>query len=140
MVLDNARDSDQVRPLLPGSAGSLVVVTSRPRLTGLIASEGAYPLTVNLMPVADARQLLAGRVGPGRVEAEPEAVREIIARCAQLPLALSIVAARAASHPDVLDGRDSGGAARRLEAAWRRSPMVTAPQTCGPSSPGLTSG
>ena len=99
VVLDNARDAEQVRPLLPGSAGSLVVVTSRPRLTGLIASEGAYPLTVNLMPVADARQLLARRVGPRRVEAEPEAVTDIIARCAQLPLALSIVAARAASHP-----------------------------------------
>ena len=99
VVLDNARDAEQVRPLLPGSAGSLVVVTSRLRLTGLIAAEGAYPLTVNLMPVADARQLLAGRVGPGRVEAEREAVTEIITRCAQLPLALSIVAARAASHP-----------------------------------------
>lgn len=99
VMLDNARDSDQVRPLLPGSAGSLVLVTSRPRLTGLIASDGAHPLTVNLMPVADARQLLARRVGPGRVEAEPEAIGEIIARCAQLPLALSIVAARAAAHP-----------------------------------------
>jgi hypothetical protein len=99
VVLDNARDSDQVRPLLPGSAGSLVLVTSRPRLTELIAAEGAHPLTVNLMPVADARQLLAHRLGPGRVEAEPEAVRDIIAMCVRLPLALSIVAARAAAHP-----------------------------------------
>jgi tetratricopeptide (TPR) repeat protein len=99
VVLDNARDSDQVRPLLPGPGGSLVLVTSRPQLTGLIAAQGAHPLTVNLMPVAEGRQLLAHRLGPGRVEAEPEAVREIIAMCARLPLALSIVAARAATHP-----------------------------------------
>ncbi len=99
VVLDNARDADQVRPLLPGSPGSSVVVTSRSRLTGLIA-DGAHPLTVGLFTLADAREMLAGRLGAARVEAQPEAVEQIIARCARLPLALSIVAARAAAHPD----------------------------------------
>lgn len=99
VVLDNVRDSDQVRPLLPGSAGCVALVTSRVRLSGLITAEGARPLTVDLLPVADARQLLARRIGLKRVEAEHGAVDEIIAMCAQLPLALSIVAARAATHP-----------------------------------------
>jgi tetratricopeptide (TPR) repeat protein len=99
VLLDNARDSAQVRPLLPGSAGCVTLITSRIRLTGLVAAEGARPLTVDLLPAADARQLLARRIGLGRVEAEPGAVNEIIAMCARLPLALSIVAARAASYP-----------------------------------------
>ena len=99
VVLDNARDADQVRPLLPGSPGCAVVVTSRNRLTSLIAAEGARPLTLDLLTFAEARQLLAGRIGAGRVAAEPPAVEEIITSCARLPLALSIVAARAAAHP-----------------------------------------
>jgi tetratricopeptide (TPR) repeat protein len=98
VVLDNARDIDQIRPLLPGSPGSMVVVTSRNQLTGLIA-EGARPLTLDLLPVADARRLLAGRLGQSRVAAQPQAAEEIIIRCARLPLALAIVAARATSHP-----------------------------------------
>jgi len=99
VVLDNARDTGQVRPLLPGSPGSSVVVTSRNRLTSLIA-DGAHPLTVGLFTLTDAREMLARRLGADRVAAQPEAVQQIIARCARLPLALSIVAARAAAHPD----------------------------------------
>ena len=97
VVLDNARDAEQVRPLLPGASGCVVVVTSRSQLIGLVA-EGAHPLPLDLLPVAEARQLLAGRLGAGRVAAEPRAVDEIIAACARLPLALAIVAARAATH------------------------------------------
>lgn len=100
VVLDNARDAEQVRPLLPGSPGCRVLVTSRNQLTSLVAVEGAYPLTLDLLSVAEARQLLAGRVGPDRVDAEPEATEEIITRCARLPLAMVIVAARAATHPE----------------------------------------
>lgn len=96
VVLDNARAAAQVRPLLPGSPGCFVLVTSRTRLTSLIAAEGARPLTVNLLSVAESRELLARRLGVDRVAAEPEPVEEIITLCAQLPLALSIVAARAA--------------------------------------------
>ena len=99
VVLDNARDASQVRPLLPGSPGSSVVVTSRNRLTSLIAA-GAHPLTVGLFTPADARQMLARRLGEDPVAAQPQAVQQIIARCARLPLALSIVAARAAAYPD----------------------------------------
>ncbi len=99
VVLDNARDAEQVRPLLPGSPGCCVVVTSRNRLTGLIAN-GARPLTVDLLTDADAREMLARRLGADRVAAHPQAVQQIIARCARLPLALSIAAARAAAHPD----------------------------------------
>jgi tetratricopeptide (TPR) repeat protein len=99
VVLDNARDADQVWPLLPGSPGCSVVVTSRNRLTSLIAG-GAHPLTVDLLTVTDAYQMLARRVGADRVAAQPQAAQQIIDRCARLPLALSIVAARAAAYPD----------------------------------------
>jgi tetratricopeptide (TPR) repeat protein len=102
VVLDNARDTAQVRPLLPGSPGCVVLVTSRIRLTSLIAAEGARPLTVDLLSVAEAHELLTRRLGPGRLAAEPEPVEEIITLCARLPLALSIVAARAAMHPAFL--------------------------------------
>jgi tetratricopeptide (TPR) repeat protein len=99
VVLDNARDAGQVRPLLPGSPGCLVVVTSRNRLTSLVAAEGARLLTLDVLTAAEARQLLARRIGAARVAAEPGAIEEIITRCARLPLALAIVAARATAHP-----------------------------------------
>jgi DNA-binding SARP family transcriptional activator/tetratricopeptide (TPR) repeat protein len=99
VVLDNARDADQVRPLLPGSPGCLAVVTSRNRLAGLVAAEGAHPIPLDLLAPAEARDLLSHRLGEGRVAAEPDAVEEIITRCARLPLALAIATARAAAHP-----------------------------------------
>ncbi|WP_416971095.1 BTAD domain-containing putative transcriptional regulator [Streptomyces sp. 4F14] len=99
VVLDNARDADQVRPLLPGSPGCLAVVTSRNRLTGLVAAEGAHPIALDLLSPVEARALLGRRLGEERVAAEPDAVREIITRCARLPLALAIATARAAAHP-----------------------------------------
>ncbi|WP_432974272.1 BTAD domain-containing putative transcriptional regulator [Dactylosporangium sp. CA-233914] len=99
LVLDNARDADQVRPLLPGSPGCMVIVTSRNHLTGLAAVEGAVPLVLDAIPAPDARQLLVNRLGSARTAAEPRAVDEIIARCAGLPLALAIAAARASTHP-----------------------------------------
>jgi DNA-binding SARP family transcriptional activator/tetratricopeptide (TPR) repeat protein len=100
VLLDNARDAEQVRPLLPGSAGCLVLVTSRNQLTSLVAGEGARPLSLDLLTNAEARQLLVRRLGSARVNAEPFAVSELIARSAGLPLALAIVAARAASRPE----------------------------------------
>jgi len=99
VVLDNVRDAEQVRPLLPGAPGCLTVVTSRDQLPSLIATEGAMPVMVGLMQESEARAMLVRRVGAARVEAEPDAVTRIIGLCAQLPLALAIVAARAATHP-----------------------------------------
>jgi hypothetical protein len=99
VVLDNARDAEQVRPLLPGAPGCLVVVTSRTQLASLVAAEAAHPVTLDLLSTAEASELLTRRLGAARVAAEPDAVREIIVRCARLPLALSIVAARATTHP-----------------------------------------
>jgi DNA-binding SARP family transcriptional activator len=100
IVLDNARDPDQVRPLLPGAAGCLVLVTSRSQLSGLLATDSAVPLPLDLLPDDEARQLLAARLGTDRMTAEPEAVADVIAVCAGLPLALAVVAARAAARPD----------------------------------------
>jgi len=101
VVLDNARDSDQVRPLLPGAPGCLAVVTSRNRLASLAALEGAHLLPLDLLTRSEARELLARRLGQDRVEADDFAVDEIIAACAGLPLALAIVAGRAASRPNL---------------------------------------
>ncbi|GIH06420.1 SARP family transcriptional regulator [Rhizocola hellebori] len=99
IVLDNAASAEQVRPLLPGTPGCLVVVTSRSQLPGLLAAAGAEPLMLGLLSVSEARQMLAERLGAGRVIAEPQAAGEIIDRCVRLPLALAIVAARAAIRP-----------------------------------------
>lgn len=99
IVLDNARDPDQVRPLLPGSPGSLVVVTSRSQLTGLVVAEGATPLSLDVLTEDEAHELLGRRLGPDVIAAEPAAAAELIALCARLPLALGVAAGRAATRP-----------------------------------------
>jgi len=99
IVLDNALDPAQVRPLLPGSAGCLVLVTSRSQLSGLAAVDGARSLTLDLLTPREASDLLTRRLGADRVAAEPEAAEELIELCARLPLALNITAARAAARP-----------------------------------------
>jgi DNA-binding SARP family transcriptional activator len=99
VLLDNARDADQVRPLLPGSDTCQVVVTSRDSLAGLVAEVFAQPLRLEVLPPPEARRLLAARLGARRIAAEPEAADEIIRTCAGLPLALAIVAARGAAQP-----------------------------------------
>jgi DNA-binding SARP family transcriptional activator/tetratricopeptide (TPR) repeat protein len=101
VLLDNARDAEQVRPLLPGAPGCLTIVTSRNELTSLVATEGAHPLALDLLTADEAHQLLARRLGPARLAAEPDAVDAIVTACAGLPLALAIVAARAATRPAV---------------------------------------
>jgi tetratricopeptide (TPR) repeat protein len=122
VVLDNARDAGQVRPLLPGTATCLVVVTSRSQLPGLVAAEGARPLQLGLLPADQARELLARHLGPDRAAAEPQAVAELIGLCAGLPLALSTVAARAAVQPGLplaalaAELRDACGRLDALEA------------------------
>jgi DNA-binding SARP family transcriptional activator/Tfp pilus assembly protein PilF len=93
IVLDNARDAAQVRLLLPAAPGCLVLVTSRSRLTGLVAADGAQRLTLGLLTQNEARQLLALRLGAARLRAEPDAAAELIGLCARLPLALAIASA-----------------------------------------------
>ncbi|MEU7995022.1 BTAD domain-containing putative transcriptional regulator [Micromonospora sp. NPDC049060] len=119
IVLDNARDADQIRPLLPGGGGCMVVATSRNELTSLVAVEGARPFTLDLLSVEESRQLLTGRLGEERLTTDPQAVSELIACCARLPLALTIIAARAAAHPTFPLSTFSGeltGTQRRLDA------------------------
>ncbi|MFI5965638.1 AfsR/SARP family transcriptional regulator [Streptomyces asoensis] len=99
VVLDNARDSEQVRPLLPASPGCLAIVTSRDELSGLVAAHGARSLTLRPFDAVQARAFLERRLGAERVAAEPGAADEISELCAGLPLALACVAARAAAHP-----------------------------------------
>jgi DNA-binding SARP family transcriptional activator len=99
IVADNARDAAHVRPLLPGTPGCLVLVTSRSQLSGLVAADGAHPVTLDLLSTAEARELLAHRLGQHRIAAQRQAVEDIITSCSRLPLALAIVAARAAIRP-----------------------------------------
>jgi tetratricopeptide (TPR) repeat protein/transcriptional regulator with XRE-family HTH domain len=99
IVLDNARDEAQVRPLLPASPASLVLVTSRAQLSGLAAAEGARLLSLDVLAHEQAVQLLTARTGSARAGAEPGAVAEIAGLCARLPLALVVAAARAAARP-----------------------------------------
>jgi hypothetical protein len=98
IVLDNAKDAEQVRPLLPGSPGCLVLVTSRNRLTGLAAAEGARLIPQGVLTQAESRDLLSMNMGV-QATAEPAAVSELIALCGGLPLALCDVTARAIARP-----------------------------------------
>jgi DNA-binding SARP family transcriptional activator/tetratricopeptide (TPR) repeat protein len=98
VVLDNARDSDQVRPLLPGDPGCAAVVTSRDQLAGLVAADGARRLDLNVLPAKDAVALLRSLIG-SRADGEPEATQELAGLCARLPLALRIAAELAAARP-----------------------------------------
>ena len=99
IMLDNARDERQVRPLLPASSGSLVLVTSRSQLSGLAVTDGARLLILDVLSHAEAVQFLTVRIGRARAAAEADAVGRIAASCACLPLALAVVAARAAARP-----------------------------------------
>jgi DNA-binding SARP family transcriptional activator len=100
ILLDNVNHSEQVLPLLPGKSGSLVLVTSRYRLSGLIAATNASTTILEVLSELEAEQFLAKRLGPSRVAAEPDAVRTIVGHCHRLPLALAVTAARALSQPN----------------------------------------
>ncbi|CAM3322622.1 SARP family transcriptional regulator [Kibdelosporangium persicum] len=99
IVLDNAGGVDQVRPLLPGSAGCLVLVTSRGRLGGLSAREGAYRLALDGLHPDEARALLERSIGVDRVREEAGSVADLLEACAYLPLALRIAGANINSGP-----------------------------------------
>ena len=133
ILLDNACDTAQVRPLLPGGAASFVIVTSRSQLAGLAVTEDAHLLALDVLTEAEAREMLSRRLGPERVLGESQAARELIGLCAGLPLALAIAAARvAAGHPrslaaladelrhaaDPLGEFDAGDAATSVRAVF----------------------
>jgi DNA-binding SARP family transcriptional activator/tetratricopeptide (TPR) repeat protein len=143
VVLDNVSHVDQTRPLLPGSPGCAALVTSRDRLMGLVAREGASLVSLDLVSTAEARRQLAARLGSARVAAEPEAVDQIICCCARLPLALAIAAARAVAQPDFplavlardlvgirhsLDALDQGDAAIDIRATFSCSYRTLSPE------------
>ncbi|MFI8875599.1 BTAD domain-containing putative transcriptional regulator [Streptomyces sp. NPDC055243] len=100
IVLDDARDADQVRPLLPGGPSCAVLITSRNRLTPLMTTHGASLLPLDVLSPKEASELLERRLGADRTSTEPEALAALVEHCAGLPLALAIVAARAAMHRD----------------------------------------
>jgi DNA-binding SARP family transcriptional activator len=133
VLADDAASAAQVRPLLPGTAGSAVLVTSNSRLADL---EGASSLSVAGLTIDEAVALLGKIAGQRRVEAEPEAAAGIAAACAGLPLALRIAGARLAANPalrlaDLADAVSDAGrlmgelsigdlsVSRRLDRAWR---------------------
>ncbi len=100
VVLDNARSVEQFRPLLPGTGESLVLVTSRDQLTGLVARDGAKRINLDVLSADEAGVLLARLLGADRVRAEPGATAELARLCAFLPLALRIAAAKLADDAD----------------------------------------
>ena len=100
VVLDNAATEAQVRPLLPGKAGVMVLVTSRDSLPGLVARDGARRLELDVLPAADAVALLSALIGD-RVDADPGAARTLAEQCARLPLALRVAAELAAARPQI---------------------------------------
>ncbi|MGW5747832.1 tetratricopeptide repeat protein [Amycolatopsis sp. NPDC003861] len=100
VVLDNARDTGHVTPLLPGGSSCSVVITSRHELGGLLTTHGASALPLRTLDEDQARELLADRLGAPLLGEEPEAAQEILTQCGGMALALAIVAARVAAQPD----------------------------------------
>lgn len=115
MVLDNARDAAQVRPLLPGAAGCTTLITSRRRLTGLAVSAGAHRVELGPMPAAESATLLRTVIGPARSDAEPTALAALAERCGHLPLALRIASETLAARPH----RTIAAAVEELEGQGR---------------------
>ncbi|MCO8274023.1 tetratricopeptide repeat protein [Actinoplanes sp. TRM 88003] len=139
VLLDNARDADHVRDLLPGSPTGLTVVTSRNQLTPLLATHGARPVRLVPLTAGEAHDLLSRRLGAGRVTADPGATAQIIDACAGLPLALAIAAARVQHNTFPLqafagelagarlDALDAGDSATRIETVFDWSYTALSP-------------
>jgi DNA-binding SARP family transcriptional activator len=121
VVLDNAASVQQVRPLLPGTPGCAVLVTSRAALAGLVARDGAARLELDLLPLHDAVALLGELIG-ARASAEPGAVGELAELCCRLPLALRVGAELAAARPGV----SLAGLAGELADRQRRLDLLEA--------------
>ncbi|MFI5586239.1 BTAD domain-containing putative transcriptional regulator [Amycolatopsis sp. NPDC051758] len=143
VVLDNARDTAQVTPLLPGGSAGTVLITSRHRMSALLATHGARPLPLDVLAAPEAREILVRHLGAARVDADPRAADELVEHCAGLPLALRIVAAQAATRPDFplagfsaelrvpagrLDALDTGELPWNLRTVFSASTRVLDPQ------------
>jgi DNA-binding SARP family transcriptional activator len=100
VVLDNAATTEVVRPLLPGTPGCAVLVTSRDALAGLVARDGAARLELDLLPLDEAVALLSELIGD-QARADPHATAELARQCARLPLALRVAAELVAARPPV---------------------------------------
>ncbi|HEX2773546.1 MAG TPA: BTAD domain-containing putative transcriptional regulator, partial [Micromonosporaceae bacterium] len=101
VLLDDAANAEQVRPLLPGGSANLVLITSRDTLAGLVARDGARRITLTTLDQDEAYALLARTLGPERVAAQPAATAELARLCAYLPLALRIAAANIADEASI---------------------------------------
>jgi DNA-binding SARP family transcriptional activator/DNA-binding XRE family transcriptional regulator len=99
VVLDNARDEDQIRPLIPGDAGCAVLVTSRNALPGLVARDGIRRIAVDALDDEETLTLLGRLLGPERIEAESLAAMALGRYCGGLPLVIRVLATRLAQHP-----------------------------------------
>jgi DNA-binding SARP family transcriptional activator/tetratricopeptide (TPR) repeat protein len=143
LVLDNARDTSQVAPLLPGGPACQVLITSRHQLTGIVTAHGALALNLDGLSSLEAWDLLVGHLGASRLTAEPTAAADLLTYCAGLPLAISIVAAQAKTHPQFslaalaasladdetrLDGLDTGEPAASVRSALSWSYLALAPE------------
>ncbi|MFI7542142.1 AfsR/SARP family transcriptional regulator [Actinoplanes sp. NPDC049599] len=142
LVLDDARSSAQVEPLLPGSASCATLITGRTGLADLVAGHSARPVPLGVINDGESARVLAGHLGPDRLAAEPEATAELIRHCAGLSLALGIVAGRAALAPELplaalaadlressarLDGLDGGELRGNLRAVLAASLAAVRP-------------
>jgi DNA-binding SARP family transcriptional activator/tetratricopeptide (TPR) repeat protein len=145
LVLDNVADPDQVRPLVPGGPGCLVLVTSRDRLSGLVAVDGAQRLTLDVLSTSDAMDVLARAAGRRKLGSDCAAVAELAELCGRLPLALRIAGARLADqahlgvrwHVDELaargrmarlrvEGDDSATVRRAFDLSYQALPAAAA--------------
>ncbi|WP_225814255.1 AfsR/SARP family transcriptional regulator [Streptomyces spinosus] len=99
LLLDDAVDCEQVRPLLPATPGCLAIVTSRRRLEGLAVTDNARIITLDPMTRQEGLELLDRRLGTDRTRAERAAAEELVELCGGLPLALAVVGARALTQP-----------------------------------------
>lgn len=143
IILDNARDVAQVRPLLPGTATCFVLITSRNQLGGLVVSDGARPMTLDLLTHQECTGLLVRFLGADRVNAEPAAADELITYSGKLPLALAVIAARAMMYesislqlladelrgePDLVEALDAGDPSTSVRAVFSWSYRALRPE------------
>jgi len=145
LLLDNARDADHVRPLLPDGTSCFTLITSRNRLAGLTDMSGVLLENLELLSQDHAHELLAFRLGEERCRVEEHEVAALVDLCSRLPLALSIIAARAVERPSIrlaelrgeltcggskLDALDAGGAGANMRAAisWTFGKLGSAEQ------------